>query len=312
MSRSVLAAALAACLLPALAVAAPAAKHPAKPTTSPSSKEILDAAPASAWHVPAADTLLYMDVPAGRVVIELAPQFAPAHVDNIRALAHGRFWDGLAIYRSQDNYVVQFGDPDADEPGKARPFPAGAKAHLPAEFDRSTANLPFVRLPDVDGWAPQVGFSGDFPAARDPKSGRAWMTHCYGTLGAGRGNPADSSTGAELYVATGESPRALDRNITVVGRVLKGMEYLSAIPRGPAPMGFFTDPVMRVPIKSIRLASEVPEADRVPIEVLRTDTPTFTRLMEAKRNRHDDWYKRPPGHVGVCSVAPLVRTPPAH
>ena len=194
-----------------------------------------------------------MDLPAGRVIIELAPQFAPRHVANIQTFAHEHFWDGTSIYRSQDNFVVQFGDADADDAAKAKPFGSAARK-LPAEFERASAGLKVTVLPDRDGWAAQTGLSTASRSARTRRPARpGW--HCYGMLGAGRSNEEDSSIGAELYVVTGQSPRQLDRNITLVGRVLKGMELLSATPRGPAPMGF-TDPTLRTPIVSIRRASD--------------------------------------------------------
>lgn len=228
--RTVASACLLALVLPAAANAA---------YRSP--QQILDASPASAWRVLDPERTLYLELDGGRVLIELAPQFAPAHVGNIRTLAHERFWDGLSIYRSQDNFVVQFGDPDGETPAKAKSL-GSAKTHLPAEFERPSQGLDFQRLPDSDGWAAQVGFVDGFPVGRDSASGKTWLAHCYGTLGAGRNNDEDSSIGAELYVVTGQSPRQLDRNITVVGRVVKGMELLSVIPRGPDPMGFYEDP----------------------------------------------------------------------
>src|SRR5690606_7028034 len=85
--------------------------------------------------------------------------------------------------------------------------------------------------------------------------------HRYGAVGAGRGMAADSSDGSELYVVTGQSPRQLDRNITLVGRVVDGMELLSVLPRGTGPLGFYEDAAQRVPIEAIRLAADVPEAD---------------------------------------------------
>ncbi|MFT4246411.1 MAG: peptidylprolyl isomerase [Pseudomonas sp.] len=294
----------------ALACAALLACHYAGAATPyRSAQQILDAAPASAWRTLDPARTLYLELDTGRVIIELAPEFAPEHVANIRTLAHEHFWDGLSIYRSQDNFVVQFGDPDGEEPGKAKSL-GSAKTHLPAEFHRRAAGLAFERLPDSDGWAPQVGFVGGFPAARDPKAGTAWLAHCYGTLGAGRNNADDSSIGAELYVVTGQSPRQLDDNITAVGRVVQGMELLSTIRRGPPPMGFYTDPAQRTPIRAIRLASEVPEAERTPLQVLRTDSQTFRDATEARRNRVDDFYKRPAGHIDLCNVPIPVRTPP--
>ncbi len=302
-------------LLPALIAAytvagAAAPPEPAGDVAKPLSvQQLLDAAPASDWRTPDPNNTLYLDLDAGRVVIELAPQFAPAHVANIRTLAKEGFWDGLSIYRSQDNFVVQFGDPTEDE--AARKSLGSATAHLPAEFERIDPNLDFRALPDADGWAPQVGFVDGFAAARDPATGATWLAHCYGALGAGRDMAADSSNGAELYVVTGQSPRQLDRNITLVGRVIQGMPLLSVIPRGPEPMGMYLDPDRRTPIKSIRLASEVPAAQRTTLELLRTESATFIAVTEARRNRRDDWYKVPAGHIDLCNVPLPVRAPSA-
>lgn len=293
---ALLALALATCLLPSLAPAA---------TPYRSAQQILEAAPDRDWRTPDPANLLYMDLPAGRVIIELAPQFAPRHVANIQTFAHEHFWDGTSIYRSQDNFVVQFGDAD-DDAAKARPM-GSAQKKLPAEFERATAGLKVSPLPDRDGWASRTGFVDGFPVGQDMKDGRTWLAHCYGALGAGRNNDEDSSVGAELYVVTGQSPRQLDRNITVVGRVLKGMELLSAVPRGPAPMGFYADPKQRTPITSIRRASDVPAAERTPIQVLRTDSKTFADTVEARRNRVDDFYKRPAGHIDLCNIPVPVR-----
>ena len=293
---------------PAFAAQAEAAQ-PAATVPPKSTQELLDASQSSDWRaLDPADTL-YLQVPAGRVVIELAPRFAPAHVGNIETLAHEHYWDGLSIYRSQDNFVVQFGDPAEDE--AQRKSIGSAKAHLPAEFSRPAAGLAFDRLPDTDGWAPQVGFVDGFPAARDPQAGEAWLAHCYGTLGAGRDVAADSSNGTELYVVDGQAPRQLDRNITVVGRVVKGMELLSVLPRGPEPMGFYERADQRTPILSIRRASDLPEAQRTPLQLLRTDTALFTQLVEMRRNRRDGWYKRPAGHIDLCNVPLPVRAPPS-
>ncbi|HPW13959.1 MAG TPA: peptidylprolyl isomerase, partial [Thermomonas sp.] len=290
-----------------IAVATPALAQDAAKPKYRSAKDIIDAAPASAWRDLDPANTLYMELPAGRVVIELAPGFAPEHVANIKTMARGGFWDGLAIYRSQDNFVVQFGDAEGEEAGKAKPYPAGTKTHLPAEFTRDASGARFDKLPDRDGYAPEVGFIDGFPAARDPKAGKAWMAHCYGMLGAGRNNAPDSSIGAELYVVTGQSPRALDRQLSAVGRVVKGMEFLSVIPRGPEPMGFYEKPEQRAPIVSIKLASDVPEAQRTPLQLLRTDSQAFIDATEARRNRVDGFYTIPVGHIDLCNVPLPVR-----
>ena len=292
------------------AIATPALAQDAATPKYRSAKEIIDAAPASAWRELDPANTLYMELPAGRVIIELAPGFAPEHVANIKTMARGGFWDGLTIYRSQDNFVIQFGDAEGEEAGKAKPYPAGTRTHLPAEFTRSDKDVRFDKLPDVDGWAAQVGFIDGMPSARDPKAGKAWIAHCYGVLGAGRNNAPDSSIGAELYVVTGQAPRALDHQLTVVGRVVKGMELLSVTPRGPEPMGFYEKPEQRAPIVSIKLASDVPEAQRTPLQLLRTDSQAFIDATEARRNRVDDFYTVPAGHIDLCNVPLPVRRKP--
>ena len=99
----------------------------------------------------------------------------------------------------------------------------------------------------------------------------------------------------------------LDRNITLVGRVVQGIELLSVLPRGTGPLGFYEDPKQYVPIASVKLASQVPEAERTPLELLRTDSKTFTTVVESRRNRKDEWYKRPAGHIDLCNVPLPVR-----
>lgn len=291
--------------LAAIALAAAAeAGTPAAPPAARSMADILAAAGPADWRPLDAAHTLYLELDSGRAVIELAPRFAPEHAANILRLARQGYYDGLAILRSQDNFVVQWGDPDGKRPlGEAR-------ATLPPEFAmRLDERLPFTPLPGPDGYAPEVGFSDGFPAARDLRAGQAWLAHCYAMVGAGRGNEVDSGNGAELYVVIGHAPRQLDRNIALVGRVVQGMEWLSSLPRGRGPLGFYEQPSQHVPIRRVRVAADVPEAERSRLEVLRTDSATFGALVEARRNRRDDWYKVPAGYIDLCNVPLPVRAP---
>jgi peptidylprolyl isomerase len=111
-----------------------------------------------------------------------------------------------------------------------------------------------------------------------------------------------------LYVVIGQSPRQLDRNVAVVGKVWRGMDLLASLPRGTGDgLGMYEKPEQRVPIKSLRLASEVPEAERTNLEVLRDDREVFARFVEARRNRRDEWYIAPAGHIDVCNINVPVR-----
>jgi peptidylprolyl isomerase len=265
--------------------------------------ELLANSPAGDWRAPDPDDTLYLELPGGRVVIELAPRVAPQHVANIKALARAHYFDGLAIVRVQDNYVVQWDDPD-----QHRPVPAGVRAAV--EFTAAAgANERFEPLPDRDLYAPQVGFLDGFPAGRDPGSRTVWLAHCYGMVGVGRDDPAES-LGTEMYAVIGNAPRQLDRNVSLVGRVLEGMELIASLPRGSGEMGFYVAPEVPVPIRSMRIASDLPPAERTPIEVLRTDSATFRTVLEQRRNRRDPWFKFNPGHIDVCNVPLPVRLAP--
>ena len=276
----------------------------AKPSQPRTTAEIIAQSTPADWRPLDPQRTLYLELAAGRVIIELAPQFAPRHVANIIALVREGYFDGLAIMRVQDNYVVQWGD--ADNKRSIRT----AKKTLNAEFDRPAKGVPFAPLPDRDTYAGQTGFSNGFAAARDSATGAAWLTHCYGAVGAGRDTDANSGGGTELYAVIGHAPRHLDRNVTLVGRVVKGIELFSVLPRGTGNLGFYEKPEQRVPLRSIRVAADVPEPERTPLEVFRTDTATFAALIESRRTRTDEWFKYKVGRVEVCNVPIPVREPP--
>ncbi len=274
-----------------------------------SSAQVIQAAPLSAWRSLAPEDTLYMQLPAGRVVIELAPAFAPLHVANIRTLVREHYFDGLAVIRAQDNYVVQWGDPDDNKPL------GSAKATLEPEFTvTETPEMRFTPLPDPDGYAPQSGFAAGLPAARNPAQHRAWLANCYATVGVGRDNDPRSGNGSSLYVVIGQAPRQLDRNITLVGRVWSGMELLSSLHRGSGPLGFYETAQERTGLLSVRLATDVPEAERTPLQVMRTDSASFAQFVAARRNRREAWFKVPANFIDVCNVPIPTRAesaPPA-
>ena len=273
----------------------------AKPVTV---ADLLAGSPAADWRMPDPENTLYMDLARGRVVIELASRVAPQHVANIRALARAHYFDGLAIVRVQDNYVVQWADPVHH-----RPVPAGVRAAV--EFTAAAgAYARFEPLADRDVYAPQVGFLDGFPAARDPRSHLVWLAHCYGMVGAGRDDPPESD-GTEMYAVIGHAPRQLDRNVALMGRVIQGVDLLSSLPRGSGEMGFYVPSEPTAPIRSVRIAADVPKAERTPIEVLRTNSATFRAVVDQRRQRHEPWFKFSPDHIELCNVPLPVRATPA-
>ncbi len=287
--------------------------------------EIVTTAAQSDWVAIAPADLLVMDLApdahgsARRVVIQLMPApFSQTWVSNIRKLAAAHWWDGLSINRVQDNYVVQWGDGDAEDAKKAKPLPTGLLTTSEQEYAvsarecRETAQgckgPPLPLAPAQPGIAPdpyarQAGFFRGWPIAGDAQYD--WPVHCYGMVGVGRDLPPNAGSGAELYVVIGHAPRHLDRNIALVGRVIEGIEHLSSLPRGTAGLGFYEKPEQRTGIRAIRLGNEVAG---LPIyEYLSTDSTSFARYADARANRRDAFFVQPAGGADICNVPVPVR-----
>lgn len=288
-------------LLLVTAAALLAGAAPPKKLLTPN--DVVARAPASAWKAIPAEDLLVIDLASGaRVVIQLAPAFAPVHVTNIRALALRGWWNGATIYRVQDNYVAQWGNNDSD-----KPLPQGVVAKPPAEYTRPLKGLNVTPLGFADPYAPGAGFADGWPVAYSRKGDWANLAHCYASVGVGRDLSPDTGTGGELYAVIGHGPRHLDRNIAVVGRVIDGIDKLSSLPRGTEALGFYKDKAQFVPIAAVRMASDMAAAERPAYEYMDTSSATFARYLQLRANRRDDFYIRPAGGVDLCNVNVPVR-----
>jgi peptidylprolyl isomerase len=301
---------LACAALPISGVAQTSPPSP-KPWTELTTSELIAQAPADAWQALDPAQTLYMDfepTPGSRpvrVVLALAPDLAPSHVSAVKALVAAKFFDNRAIVRSQDNYVVQWGDGAA---AAALNLP-GAK--MAPEFDTHMGrDFRPTRLRDGDVYAKRVGLWRNWPVAWDPATRRAWLPHCYGMVGAGRDEAPDSGGPAEMYVVNGHSPRALDRNVTLFGRVVRGMEHLTTLPRGTEALGFYSDAQIKPKLVAIRLASDLPVDQREAIQVLRTDHPIYAHILESRRNRRDSWTLWKAGKLEICNAPLPVRVAP--
>lgn len=273
----------------------PAAKPPLSPT------EIANKAPAAAWRTIADDDILIFTLANGRkVIIQLAPAFAPLHVARMRILANKRWWDDTSVYRIQDNYVAQWGDVT-----EKKKLPDGVADEGPSEYTRA-GGLPVVRMTRPDSFAPIAGFSADgWPVASDGK--RSWLTHCYAMVGVGRDLAPSVGSSAELYAVIGHAPRALDRNIALVGRVIEGIDALSSLERGTGKLGFYGDGQKPTPIVSARLASALPPGERPHFEYLSPASSDFARYLHARENREPPFFTVPAGGADICNVPVPVR-----
>jgi peptidylprolyl isomerase len=284
----------------------PAAAAPAVPDTPPP----------EAWRDVPADDLLLIETRYGTVAVELAPDFAPVHVERMRKLLRQHFYDGLSFYRVVDGFVAQGGaDQDTSATADAPVNPQLLKDWPPmkAEFD---AVLPkadrYTPLGNPDLFAPEAGFVQGFPVGHDNRNGRSWIVQCPGTFAFARDNAEDTAT-TEFYIVIGQAPRRLDRNLTAFGRVLAGMQYLQKLNRGDAEVdsGVIGDVARRDPIIHMTLAADMPDSQRPHYQVLRTESASFAGKLTQRRHPAPEFYHRPiSANLDICGVSVPVRLKP--
>ncbi|WP_183982470.1 peptidylprolyl isomerase [Sphingomonas jinjuensis] len=267
-------------------------------TPAPSPADPIDAD----WRAIPDDELLVITLGNGkRVVVRLAAALAPQHVANIRTLAKTRWWDGASVYRVQENWVAQWGDAT-----EKKPLPAGVTDRPAAEFD-IPAFAPAVRMTRADPYSTASGITAEgWPVATDGKA--AWLTHCYGMVGVARDALPSTGSGAELFTPIGQSARRLDRNYTVVGRIVEGMQYFSGLPRSDAPLGVYATEGERLPIVTVRLASDMPATERPHYQYRAADNPRFAAAVRRRENPEAPTVSL--GGAAVCDVLPAVRKAP--
>ena len=272
------------------------------PVQAPGPGDVLAAAPAADWEAVNDGNVLLLEFAGGqKVAIQLANAYAPGHIANIHALVRdGWFERHAAIVRVQENYVVQWGDPT-----EKAALPDDVEAAPSGSYERPGTPVDFRPLPFPDAYGATVGHAKGWPVATDGKA--HWLPHCPGIVGVGRNMPPDTGTGAELYVVIGHGPRHLDRNIAAVGRVLSGIEGLSSLPRGTGALGVYEKPEQRVKLVRAKLAVDLPAAERPRFEVLRTESASFAKWVEARANRRDAFFVRPAGAADICNLMPPVR-----
>lgn len=258
------------------------------------------------WRKVDPDDLVLIDTKYGETAVELAPGFAPKHVERMRALIRAHFYDGLTFYRVIEGFVAQGGAGEDTASTKDKPADPDIEKKWPklkAEFERPIAGgAKFTPLGSPDLFAKQVGHVDGFPAGRDPRTKTQWMIHCAGAFAFARDNAADTAT-TEFYIVIGEAPRRLDRNLSAFGRVIDGMQYVQKLERGDPAVdnGVIADKAKQDAIVSVRLASDIPEAQRPAYEVMRTDTKAFAAWKAKKKNPAPGFYiRQPPPILDIC------------
>lgn len=266
-----------------------------------SSAEILATATAEDWRQIPSDDLLIFQLERGQIAIALSPVLAQNHVAQVKKLARDGFYDGLSFYRVIEGFVAQGGDPFNERELKS------AEAVMVAEFEEDVDGAflsAFFRHADPDGYAAEVGFIGTLPVGYDPEAGHAWHLHCAGAFAFGRENEKDTAS-TEFYI-TLQPQRYLDRNLSVFGRVIDGMEHVQALRRVDPPASKEDD--LGEAILSVRVASDISVETRPAFEILDSARPVFAEYVEARRNRPEEFFWFRPDHLDVCQLPIPVRS----
>jgi len=275
----------------------------AAPNPPKAPSDIVAEAPANAWRdIPADDLVVVHLANHTSFAIQLAPEFAPVHIANIKKLVRAGWFNDSAIVRVQDNYVVQWGN------GDDAVLPTGVHASPPAEYEWPLVRSAFKALPFRDAYARQAGHSNSWPMATDGRA--SWLVHCFGMIGVGRNLAPDTGHGGELYTVIGHAPRHLDRNITLVGRIVYGIENLTALPRGTEALGFYKEESQRIQFDSVNIAADLPQGERPQYQVMDTNSASFAQWINARANRGGPFFIRPSGSVDICNAQAPIRVRP--
>jgi peptidylprolyl isomerase len=267
------------------------------------------------WNLLDPDNTVYLQMQEGTVVIELNPSFAPKTVGYFKQLLEEQFYRGLSFYRVIDGFVAQGGD-ESDIDGN--PLTKTLKAEFEIDWplkpkDKETAKnwvpMSWTPVQAEDMFASYTGFIDGFPAARnEKKAGKVWLTHCPGTVAMARNDDPDSSA-TDFYIVIGQAPRYLDRNLTVFGRVVWGMDVVQRIKRGPVrENGIIENDLDRSRIKRMKLASSLKQDELLDIWVADTNGTGFKKYLKERRNRTHKWFHhKPPRVLDICQVPVPVR-----
>ena len=164
----------------------------------------------------AMENVMILKLKDGDVEIKLFPEAAPNHVERIKKLANNGSYDNVVFHRVIDGFMAQTGDVQFGNSSSSN-------------FDLNLAGTGGSNLPDLN-----AEFT-DIP-------------HEKGTLSMARSSDPNSAN-SQFFICLDNAPH-LDRNYTVFGKVIKGMEFVENIKRGSGPNGSVSDPDKIITFKS--------------------------------------------------------------
>lgn len=232
---------------------------------------------ATDWRTPDPDNLLVIDTNKGRIIVELSPEVAPAHVVRVKELARAGLYDNRTFFRVIDQFMAQTGDPQDNGKG------GSDKPNLTAEFTfRRGAQTPFVQV--ADQTVAEVGFLGPLPVMTQSSMLMAmttdnkisgWALYCPGVAGMARDETPDSAN-SQFFLMRQAYP-SLEKRYTAFGRVVAGLDVVRAIKTGE-PVADPQDKMLKV-----QVLADMPAATRPKVRVIDPKSPWFKAEVASVR-----------------------------
>jgi peptidylprolyl isomerase len=234
---------------------------------------VLTAAPALAqapeWRTPDPENVIVFDTTKGRIIVEMTPEIADAHVERMRTLVRRKFFDGLKFFRVIEDFMDQTGDPNNTGDGDSE------LPNLAPQFTYArTPKSPFNQITRNGGAV--YGFVGVSPVQTQPDDLMALMAtpkvsamgmFCPGTMGMARAEEPDSGN-SQFFFMRYAWPK-LNGKYTPWGRVISGLDVVRSMKPGE-PVAEPMDRMMEV-----RVLADIPEAQRPKIQVQNTASAAF-------------------------------------
>ena len=230
------------------------------------------AKPEPDWRPLDPQDALVIETSKGRIVVEMAPLLAPKAVERVKRLAREGVYDGLQFHRVIEGFVDQTGNPNNRDGGTSTypDLPAEFSAHPPA----GAARIVLKRSDAVEGFlgaTPVAGVSEREQALGSDRRPRVWGAYCDGVAGMGRQAGIETAN-SEIFFMRAPA-RRLDHDYAVWGRVVQGLDVVRAIKVGEPP----ADPDRMI---RVRVAADLPLAERPRLEVENTQSPVFLAKVE--------------------------------
>jgi peptidylprolyl isomerase len=260
------------------------------------------------WRKVDPQNLLMLTIKRQEVLIELRPDMAPKHVEQIRKITRDTNYDGIPFHRVIDEFMAQGGEVYAIY----QIFPRYPMLKAEFTFGRDPEKQKvqwFGKTASGDRFGYYEGFvvegqPDETAAISDPPLARTWALHCAGITSMARSgndvNSGDTQFFLMRHPRTGSGEESLDQQYSIWGRALTGLDVIRSIKPGPEETdGRFTSLGQADKLTKAVIVADLPAAKQPTVYVQRTDGPAFAQQLAA--SKASDAYQ-------ACDLPPVAVT----